>query len=799
MFTLPKQNEKFTGTDILPTRTPIHTIQHMAPSKVKVEEEELPPQKINYLKEATAPLEAEPFYQNYQYGVPIALDVGTSSFKIGLTNSSTPNNVFPALVSRFRHRKALTTMTIVGNDCYRDPSTRSSVKSPYDGPLVTNWDYIESLFDYSFEHLGVTSDNGRLNNPVIMTEPVGCPLSQRKNMYELLFEAYQAPKVAFGIDSLFSYYANSSGRSNGLVIGTGHELTHVIPVLEGKGILSQTKRIDWGGNQSQQYLSKVLTLKYPYFPAKLNSNHTTNVFKDFCYVLEDYQEELKHYLDKDVLEVKDVVVQAPVEIVATNEKKKSEEELAKQTQKRREQGKRLQEQAQQKRKEKLAQKQKEYDYYLEIKEEFTNQNKSQIQQTLETEGFEDIEDFNKYMVTLEKALKKTHGEGEEDEEENPASAWPLVDIPDDQLNDEQIKEKRKQRLHKANNDARERTKELKKQEEEAKALFEKEQKEWRDRDLDDWCSVKRLKLAELINKYKEIGKMLESFKDRKSMAAQKRMKNIADLANDETGSTSAASRKKRRNANSTIDNDPNDTFGANDDDWAVYRDISNASLEEEQDGVNNQILALEEELLKFDPNFHHEDTLAVSQTFDWKNLVLHKFIHGPRQNITIAMQAEGIDSDEIANHPEIIKKNHQMHINIERIRVPEVLFQPHIAGLDQAGLSELLSDLLHRRLDGNFAPGGQSYSLLQDVFITGGLAHLPNFSARLQNEFTSFLPVGSPLKVRAAQDPILDAWRGMHKWANSEDSAECYVSKADYEEYGPEYIKEHGLGNVCLR
>lgn len=770
----------------------------MAPSKVKVEEEELPPQKINYLREATAPLEEEPFYHNYQYGVPIALDVGTSSFKIGLTNATTPNNVFPAVVSRFRHRKALTTMTIVGNDCYRDPSTRSSTKSPYDGPLVTNWDYVESLIDYSFEHLGVTSDNGRLNNPVIMTEPVACPLSQRKNMYELLFEAYQAPKVAFGIDSLFSHYYNSSGSSNGIVIGTGHELTHVIPVLDGKGVLSQTKRIDWGGNTALQYLSKVLTLKYPYFPAKLNTNHTTNVFKDFCYVLEDYQEELRHYLDMPVLETKDVVVQAPVEISTSNEKKKSEEELAKQAQKRREQGKRLQEQAQQKRKEKLAQKQKEYDYFLQIKEGFVSQNKLQIQQTLEAEGFEGNDDFNKYMVTLEKALKKTNGE-DDDDEENTVDSWPLVDIPDDQLTEEQVKEKRKQRLHKANHDARERNKEIKKQEEEAKAEFEKEQKEWRERDLDGWCSLKKLKLAELIKKYKEIGKMLDSFKDRKSMAAQKRMKNIADLANDETGSTSAASRKRRKNANSTIDNDPNDTFGANDDDWAVYRDISNTSLEEEQDNVNNQILALEEELLTYDPNFHHEDTLAVSQTFDWKNLVLHKFIHGPRQNITIAMQAEGIELDEIANHPEIIKKNHQMHINVERIRVPEVLFQPHIAGLDQAGLSELLSDLLYRRMDGNFTPGGQSYSLLQDVFVTGGLANLPNISTRLTNEFTSFLPVGTPLKVRKAQDPILDAWKGMQKWANNDDSADCYVSKADYEEYGPEYIKEHGLGNICLR
>ena len=104
-----------------------------------------------------------------------------------------------------------------------------------------------------------------------MTEPVACPMSQRKNMYELLFEAYQAPKVTFGIDSLFSYYANSAtNTANGVVIGTGHELTHVIPVSQGKGILLQTKRIDWGGDQSLQFIQRLLSLKYPYFPNKVN-------------------------------------------------------------------------------------------------------------------------------------------------------------------------------------------------------------------------------------------------------------------------------------------------------------------------------------------------------------------------------------------------------------------------------------------------------------------------------------------------------------------------------------------------
>ena len=57
-----------------------------------------------------------------------------------------------------------------------------------------------------------------------------------------------------------------------------------------------------------------------------------------------------------------------------------------------------------------------------------------------------------------------------------------------------------------------------------------------------------------------------------------------------------------------------------------------------------------------------------------------------------------------------------MHLNVERIRVPEILFQPSIGGIDQAGISEIADDLLNSRLDGNFTSGGQSYEILGDIF-----------------------------------------------------------------------------------
>lgn len=66
-------------------------------------------------------------------------------------------------------------------------------------------------------------------------------------MSELLFEAYNVPSVMFGIDSLFSFYANggmrdTDGDEADIVVSAGHSNTHIIPTLHGKGLLERTKR-----------------------------------------------------------------------------------------------------------------------------------------------------------------------------------------------------------------------------------------------------------------------------------------------------------------------------------------------------------------------------------------------------------------------------------------------------------------------------------------------------------------------------------------------------------------------------
>lgn len=63
-----------------------------------------------------------------------------------------------------------------------------------------------------------------------------------------MFEQYSAPSVAFCVDSVMSFYHNnipprkSAFDSDGIVISFNTASTSVIPILNGKGIMSHAKR-----------------------------------------------------------------------------------------------------------------------------------------------------------------------------------------------------------------------------------------------------------------------------------------------------------------------------------------------------------------------------------------------------------------------------------------------------------------------------------------------------------------------------------------------------------------------------
>ncbi|PNS15907.1 Actin-like protein arp5 [Sphaceloma murrayae] len=690
----------------------------------------------------------------------IVIDNGSSSIRAGYSFHSSPSLVFPPLMARYMDRKLNRKLNFIGSEIYFDGTARGQAKNAYEAGanVVNNWDVMEGSLDYIFVKLGLTQ-NQHVDRKIVMTEPVANLGYTRKVMSEILFELYGAPAVAYGIDSLFSY--NHNGGRTGLVVSGGYMATNLIPVLDGTPIFSHATRLDWGRQHCAEYLAKLLRAKYPGLPTKINETQIEDLVRKHCYISQDYNNEMARYLDWTGLEDRDITVQLP--FVEKEVAVKTEEELARAAEKRKEGGRRLQEQAAKMRLDKLIKKEQELEYYKDLQQRLASTTKKEARNLLEAEDFDTEEQLEKKMREMEKSIRKQRNKDVGDyEEPEEVPTYPLLDIPDDQLDEEAIKQKKAQRLLKANHDARARAKAEKEREKARLAEEQRQDDEARERDPESWIEARRNQRSALLQRIRERDRLKADLGNRKSLASQMRMKSIANLASDNP--------KKRRRGGD------DDDFGADDADWGIYRTIAtgDGSDDEEEEDLGATLKGLEAELLKYDPDFTEQSTQEAQS--DWTKSIIHAFLRGP-----------------YPYDPESTRENNQFHLNVERIRVPEVIFQPAIAGIDQAGVVEITENIVMQRLMGN----SRRDDILKDVFLTGGYTMFQGFEDRLRNELRAVLPADVTLGLRRAKDPVLDAWRGAAGWASDRSrSANAYVSKAEFEEKGGEYLREHSLGNA---
>jgi actin-related protein 5 len=689
---------------------------------------------------------------------------GASTVKAGFSFDKTPRFLVPPIMAKFKDRKFNKYCAFVGYDAYADATTRGQIRQAFEQhtSIPTNWDILEGVYDYIFLKLGVSGE-GSVGRPLVVTEPVANLGHSRKMMNEMLFECYGAPSVTYGIDSLFSYRQNK-GQS-GLIVSSSHTSTHIIPVLNQKPQMQMCARLNWGGSQAQEFLLRLLRLKYPMFPGKMTIEQMETYIKQYCYLSPDYANELSTYLDWTGLEEdRDILIQYPFTEQVVVEK--SAEDLARIAERKKESGRRLQEQAAKMRLEKLIKKEQQLEYFQKLHNDYINApTKKEQRRILDDEEFKDEAALERTIRDLDKSIRKSRNKelGAPEEEENledQLNQFPLLEVPDDQLDEEGIKQKRHQRLMKAGVEARIRAKQEKERERLRVAEEERKDREMRENRFDVWLDGRRERRLSLLAKIKEQARQKADSSNRKGIASQMRMKTLANLASD-------GPKRKRRGGG-----DYDDDFGANDEDWGVYRTVATEPAsddEEPEEDPLTALKALESELLQFDPNFSEKDTIEAQN--DWTKSVLHAFLRGARPA-----------------DPESQREANQIHLNVERIRVPEVVLQPGIAGVDQAGLVEIIEGIVM----GRFSDLEQRKALLQDVFLTGGNTMFKTFEQRLRQELIATMPTDFTVNVRKAQDPILDAWKGAASWWSSGDGVQregATITYAEYLEKGSDYIK----------
>eukprot|EP00794_Sanderia_malayensis_P015741 gene15741-17327_t len=244
---------------------------------------------------------------------------------------------------------------------------------------------------------------------------------------------------------------------------------------------------------------------------------------------------------------------------------------------------------------------------------------------------------------------------------------------------------------------------------------------------ESWVDSLKRERTGIFEKRKLRNQRRQELSNRKSHASKERMRILTKLAEAENSS-------KRQKYE--------DTFGMNDEDWEVYKYISkegsDSEIEQEQDRLNEI------------------ETLLSEHDLDFGRT--QKPTELPVQDLSVY---------------------YQLRLQVERIRIPEVIFQPCLLGLEQAGLAETLDYVLKKY------PTDVQDQLVQNIFITGGNTKFQGFKTRLENEIRAIRPFNSTFGVYSAGDPELDAWHGARHWVNSvADFSTVSLSRQDYEEGG---------------
>lgn len=133
------------------------------------------------------------------------------------------------------------------------------------------------------------------------------------------------------------------------------------------------------------------------------------------------------------------------------------------------------------------------------------------------------------------------------------------------------------------------------------------------------------------------------------------------------------------------DDDP--LFGDNESDWHIYKELNKGNNQgndvfEDEEKIENELSQIEESLSQYDPNFWDLEQSEKKTSF------IDHFLYG----VDEISELKFIEPESNVNNYNQTSLPYQLHINIERIRVPEILFQPSIIGMGSMGIVEVIDE-----------------------------------------------------------------------------------------------------------
>ena len=151
--------------------------------------------------------------------------------KAGFGGDDAPRAAFLSIVGRPKIRPLMVGKHF--NDAYVGDEAHHKcgalvLNRPITHGMTTDWEDMEKIWHHIFfNELRVEPSE----HAVILTEhPVG-PKANRERMIQVMFETFNVPNFYIALGPVLALYA--SGRTTGIVLDSGYDRTHAVPIFEG--------------------------------------------------------------------------------------------------------------------------------------------------------------------------------------------------------------------------------------------------------------------------------------------------------------------------------------------------------------------------------------------------------------------------------------------------------------------------------------------------------------------------------------------------------------------------------------
>ena len=222
--------------------------------------------------------------------VHVVIDNGTGYMKGGFSGENAPRSVFPTLVGTPNKGKLLTDEKIpriIGQEAL-EKMGMSDVKYPIEKGIIKDWDDMELIWHHMlYNELRIAPED---HNMILTDIPSNSP-ENREKIVQRMFEKLNVPGLYISMTSVLAIY--DAGRTSGMAVDSGQEITNFVPVYEGFAFPNAISKTEIGGKKLTKYLKQLLTDKKYNINTDAKELKINEIKEKYCRVSYDFENEIR--------------------------------------------------------------------------------------------------------------------------------------------------------------------------------------------------------------------------------------------------------------------------------------------------------------------------------------------------------------------------------------------------------------------------------------------------------------------------------------------------------------------------